>query len=83
MVKVRMTRAGRRNLPYYRIAVFVTRTRRDGVYLELLGTYNPIAKDKTKKMLIDEARLKYWISKGAQLSDPMRLRLKKYGLLKK
>ena len=83
MVKVRMTRAGRRNLPYYRIAVFDTRTRRDGVYLELLGTYNPIAKDVTKKMSIDEARLKYWISKGAQLSDPMRLRLKKYGLLKK
>ncbi len=81
MVKIRMTRCGRKNTPYYRIAVFDARTRRDGPYIERIGSYNPRLKDTKKRFSIKKDRLAYWLSKGAQPSDAVRLRLKKYKLL--
>jgi small subunit ribosomal protein S16 len=76
-----MTRYGRKNRPYYRIAVFDKRTRRDGVSIETLGTYDPLAKEADKKMVIKKDRLAYWLSKGAQPTEPIRLRLKKYKIM--
>ena len=81
MVKIRMSRYGRKNSPYYRIGIFDTRTRRDGRYIELIGSYNPEVKDVKKRFSIKKDRLAYWLSKGAQPSEAMRLRLKKYKLL--
>ncbi|MFC1524882.1 30S ribosomal protein S16 [Planctomycetota bacterium] len=81
MVKIRMTRYGRKNSPYYRIGIFDTRTRRDGRYIERIGSYNPRLKDAKKRFIIKKDRLAYWLSKGAQPSNAIRLRLKKYGLL--
>lgn len=81
MVRIRMARYGRKNRPYYRICVFDAHTRRDGVYLEHIGSYDPLAKDAKKKFSIKKSRLAYWLSKGAQPTQAIRLRLKKYGLL--
>lgn len=71
-VIIRLTRIGRTNLPFYRIGVYDERTRRNGQALEFIGWYNPlIAKDSTtqKGLEMDEERVKYWLSKGAKVSE--------------
>ncbi len=62
MVKIRLTRMGRRNLPFYRIVVTDVRKARDGEYIENLGYYDP----RSKKCNIKGDRFEYWVSKGAQ-----------------
>lgn len=81
MVRIRLTRIGRKNRPYYRIAVFDARTKRDGKYLENIGTYDPLAKEAAKRFQIKKDRLKYWLSQGARPTDSVRLHLKKTKLL--
>jgi small subunit ribosomal protein S16 len=56
---------GKRNAPAHRIVVADQRSPRDGRFIEILGTYNPRAKEES----IDLARAEYWISQGAQPSD--------------
>ncbi|MDQ7781091.1 MAG: 30S ribosomal protein S16 [Planctomycetota bacterium] len=65
-VRIRMTRTGRKNSPSYRIAVFDSRTRRDGKYIEKLGQYNPGAVESGKKVTVNRDRLMYWIKVGAK-----------------
>src|ERR1700722_20651500 len=68
MLKIRMQRVGRINQPSYRIVVTEhTASPKAGKFVEKLGTYNPRTKDRS----LDEARLKYWISVGAQPSATM------------
>lgn len=69
MVKIRMQRLGRRNKPCYRIVVADVRTKRQGEYLENVGTYDPIAKDAAKEVKILVERVNAWVAKGAQMSD--------------
>ncbi|MGE4198819.1 MAG: 30S ribosomal protein S16, partial [Phycisphaerales bacterium] len=71
MVRIRMQRMGRRNRPFFRINVIDEQTRRDGKVIEQLGWYDPIAKDESKQVQLDEDRAKYWLSQGAQPSDTM------------
>ena len=68
MLKIRMQRVGRINQPSYRIVVTEhTASPKAGKFVEKLGTYNP----RTKARTLDEARVKYWISVGAQPSATM------------
>ena len=67
MTTIRLTRMGRKKAPFYRIAVTDSRKRRDGGWIELIGYYNPMG-DK-KELKIDEERLAYWLSVGAQMSS--------------
>lgn len=67
-----MQRYGRRNRPFYRIAAVEKRARRDGPIIENLGWYNPLAPDATKQIEINDERVKFWLSKGAQPSDTVR-----------
>ena len=67
MTTIRLTRMGRKKRPFYRIAVTDSRKRRDGGWIELIGWYNPMNEEKT--LNIDEERLAYWLSVGAQMSD--------------
>ena len=78
-VKLRLTRMGAKKRPTYRIVASDSRTKRDGEYLELIGTYNPIAKE-TK--INEEVALK-WLRTGAQPSDTVRNLLSKAGIMKK
>ena len=64
---IRLTRMGRKKQPFYRIAVTDSRKRRDGGWIELIGHYNPMTADKT--LVVDNERLDYWLSVGAQMSD--------------
>ena len=78
-VKLRLTRMGAKKRPSYRIVASDSRTKRDGEYLELVGTYNPIA-DETK--INEEIALK-WLRTGAQPSDTVRNLFSKAGIMKK
>jgi len=66
MVKIRLRRTGATKQPSYRVVVTDSRSPRDGAFIEVIGFYNPLTEPPTVKL--DEARLKDWISKGAQPS---------------
>ena len=82
-VRIRLTRTGKKNEGYWRIAVFDSRTRRDGRYLENLGTYDPHEKKPENKIKIDMPRYQHWVSQGALPTDPVERLLKHTGNLKK
>jgi small subunit ribosomal protein S16 len=68
MLKIRLTRIGRKNDPTFRVVVTNSQnSTKAGKHTELLGTYNP----KTKQTVLDADRIVYWISQGAQVSDTM------------
>lgn len=69
-VSIRLRREGAKNRPYYKIAVADKRSPRDGKFIELIGTYNPLQKDHNS--FIDLDRAEYWIKCGAQPSDTVR-----------
>ncbi len=71
MLKIRLTRRGKRKQPFYRIVVVESSWKRDGKYIQLLGHYNPLTEPATVK--IDKKAYQSWIEKGAQPS----LRVKK------
>lgn len=79
-VKIRLTRKGRRNLPFYRIGVFDVRTKRDGKAIEYLGTYNPLEPDEAKKYVLKKDRAEYWLSVGAKPTVQVWNIMKKQGL---
>ena len=64
MVKIRLTRLGAHKRPFYRIVVSDSRARRDGPFIEILGTYNPLKEPSEVKLDLD--RTKYWLQRGAQ-----------------
>lgn len=69
MVKIRLTRAGSKNHPFYHIVVTDSRSPRDGRYIERVGYFNPIAAGKDVPLKFENERLQYWLSNGAQPSD--------------
>jgi len=75
MVKIRMTRLGRKALPVYSIVATDSRSPRDGQFLEKLGQYNPKSPETLKNINVEG--IKAWLGKGAQLSDTVRTLLKK------
>src|SRR5918911_1955674 len=67
---IRLSRAGAKKRPYYRIVVADSRRARDGRFIEKLGTYNPLlAKDSPERVKLDTDRIQHWLSVGAQPSD--------------
>ncbi|KAL2629028.1 hypothetical protein R1flu_013714 [Riccia fluitans] len=82
LVRLRLARFGRRNLPFYRITAADSRAPRDGKHLEVVGHYNPIpGKDGLKRIGINTERIKYWLSVGAQPSHPVARLLHLAGLM--
>jgi small subunit ribosomal protein S16 len=77
LVKIRLIRMGAHKRPFYRIVVSDSRTRRDGPYIELLGTYDPL---KDSEVKIDKEKTKLWIQKGAQPTDSAKRLLARAGL---
>lgn len=78
MVRLRFTREGKPGQPFYRLVAIERRSKRDGRPVETLGNYNPrLEKDK---LTVNEERLKYWHSKGAQASDTVKTLLVQSGV---
>src|SRR4051812_18573260 len=81
MLKVRMSRSGSKNRPYYNVVIADSRAPRDGKFLEKLGTYNPmLPKDHADRVKLNGERIKFWLSKGAQVSDRVAIFLGKAGI---
>jgi len=78
-VAIRMKRMGRKNRAFYRICATDRRSPRDGRVIEVLGTYDPSVPDTDARCLLDNGRVAYWLSVGAQPSDAVRILIKKYG----
>jgi small subunit ribosomal protein S16 len=66
-VKIRLARHGAHKAPYYRIVVADSRARRDGRYIEQIGTYNPLT--EPKQINLDLEKVDSWIAKGAQPTE--------------
>ncbi len=78
-VKLRLTRMGRKKRPFYRIVAVDSRKRRDGGYIEAIGTYNPL-NHPASYSVEREAALK-WLRVGAQPSDTVRSLLSRSGVM--
>ena len=80
VVRLRLTRGGRHKRPFYRIVAADSRMPRDGRYLEVLGTYDPL---KTPAAItMKQERVLAWLKKGAQPSVTVHNLLHRTGLLK-
>ncbi len=73
-VRMRLTRVGSKKNPIYRVVVADARSPRDGKFIDIVGRYNP----QTNPSLIelDEAKVREWLGKGAQPTEPVRRLLK-------
>jgi small subunit ribosomal protein S16 len=69
MVTIRLARGGSKKRPFYSIVVKDSRSRRDGRFIERLGFFNPVAQSNEEELRLDQERVSYWLSKGAQTSD--------------
>lgn len=78
-VALRLQRHGRTKIPFYWIIAVDSRKKRDGAYLERLGTYNPLT--VPAEIEINAERAIYWMDNGAQVSDTVRAILKYKGVM--
>ena len=67
MLRIRLRRVGKKKQPMYRIVVADSRAPRDGRFVEAIGQYHPL--EEPSKIVLDEARARHWLEKGAQPSD--------------
>ncbi len=76
MVKIRLSRLGKKNRPYWRIVAMDSRKKRDGAFLDNLGTYDPLTREIIQFNL---DRIEEWVSKGAICSPTVTklIRMKK------
>ena len=81
MVKIRLRRMGAKKQPTYRFVVADARSPRDGKFLEILGHYNPRTEPKT--LVVNQEKVKEWLAKGAQPSDPVRRLFAELGLVER
>jgi small subunit ribosomal protein S16 len=77
-VRIRMKQLGRKHRHYYRIVAIDERQPRDGRVIEELGSYDPMVKNTDDRVRLNPARVKYWLSVGAQPSEKVAVFLKKY-----
>ena len=81
MVKIRLRRMGAKKQPTYRFVVTDARSPRDGRFIEIVGHYNPRTEPKT--VVVDEDKVRDWLAKGAQPSDPVRRLFAERGLVER
>jgi small subunit ribosomal protein S16 len=77
-VKIRLTRKGTKKKPFYRIVAADVESPRDGRFLELLGTYNPMVDPAA--VTLKEDRVKYWLGEGAKPTTTVQSILKKHNI---
>ena len=78
MLRLRLTRMGKKHRPFYRLAAIDSRAQRDGRAIEHLGHYDPFNEDNS--IVIDRERVVYWLDKGAQPSETVAKLLRKQGI---
>ena len=78
MVKIRLQRFGSKKRPFYRVVAADSRSPRDGRFIEIIGTYQPIAHED--QVVIDEEKALKWLAQGAQPTDTVKSLFKKLGI---
>ena len=69
MVTIRLSRGGAKKRPFYHVVVANSRSKRDGRYIERVGFFNPVATGAAERLRLNEERVEYWLSQGAQASE--------------
>lgn len=69
MVKIRLSRGGAKKQPFYHIVVMDGRKARDGLNIERIGFFNPVARGQDQRLHVDLERVDYWTGVGAQVSE--------------
>ena len=77
-VRIRLARHGAKKKPYYRIVVADSESPRDGRFLEIIGTYNPL--HDSPEVNIKQDRVNHWIGQGATPTDTVKSLLKKQSI---
>lgn len=73
-LKIRLARGGAKKRPFYQIVIADARSPRDGRFVEKVGSYNPmLPREDQARIKLNEERIKYWLSKGAQPTDRVAL----------
>jgi small subunit ribosomal protein S16 len=78
LVKIRLTRLGAHKRPFYRVVIADSRARRDGPFIEILGTYDPLKEPSEVKLNVE--KVKYWLQRGAQPTDIVKKLIQRAGL---
>jgi small subunit ribosomal protein S16 len=81
MIKLRLSRIGHKNAPFYRIVVANARSKREGDALDYVGTYDP--KTKPSTVTVDKVKVNEWIKKGALPTETVKALLVREGVLPK
>ena len=76
-VRIRLTRKGRKKQPFYRIVVADSEAPRDGKFLDIVGTYDPM--QNPAAVTIDNEKLVSWVQKGAKPTETVESLIRKYG----
>ena len=83
-LKIRLTRAGAKKRPYYRIVIADSRSPRDGRFIEKVGSYDPMKKkDDPARVTLETEKVQAWLAKGAQPTDRVLRFLDAAGLMKR
>ena len=69
MVTIRLARGGSKKRPFYHLTVADSRKARDGRFVERVGFFNPVATGGEVRLSVNQERVTYWLSKGAQPSE--------------
>ena len=77
-VRIRLQRAGAKKKPFYRIVVVDSESPRDGRFLEIVGTYNPLT--DPEDVTLKEDRILEWMKNGAKSSDTVKQILRRHGI---
>ena len=80
-VKIRLTRHGRKKLPFYRIVVADVEAKRDGKFLDIVGTYDPL-KDPAE-IILDSEKIQSWLDQGAKPTQTVKSLMVKHATAEK
>jgi small subunit ribosomal protein S16 len=81
-LKIRLARGGAKKRPFYRIVVAEATSPRDGRFVERVGSYNPmLPADNAERVVLNQERIKYWLSVGAAATDRVHLFLSRANLI--
>jgi small subunit ribosomal protein S16 len=82
MVTIRLSRGGAKKRPFYHVVVANSRSKRDGRYIERVGFFNPVATGAAERLRLNDERIQYWLSQGAQTTGRVGSLLKEASKLK-
>ena len=81
-LKIRLSRAGAKKRPFYKIVLADSRSPRDGRFLERLGSYNPmLPHEHAERLVLREERIRHWLAMGAQPTDRVARFLAQAGMM--